>query len=312
MKRIFYTILLAALLTTSVSSCQKIIDFNGETTEPQLVMVSLPTADSTWRVRVTESRFFLSSTPIPIIENAIVSVEVNGIPSNSCSTYDSNGVYNTHVTPHCGDSLSLYVEVPGKGTISASCKVPQMPTVDNFSLAFDTTHYFDNYDSSYYTSGNVTISFTLHDPADEHNYYMVTLEQYQGEGEEGYWAHEHIYLDDNILFPSSATSDFIDLGNEENYGTHVLFDDQYINGTSHRIQHQEYIYQWRNSPLWRFNIYAVNREMYLYYKTKANASTDIDALAGIFSEPVQVFCNVQGGIGILGASAVKSYTFSVE
>ena len=316
MKHKFYLILLAAVLTTSFSSCQKIIEFNGETTEPQLVMVSLPTADSLWRVRVTESRFFLNSNTIQHIDSARISVEVNGIPANTSCRYEGDATYNTGIRPHCGDSLSMHIEVPGKGNISASCRIPQLPNVSDFETRFDTssTSYYDEYDDTTYVyyDGNINVAFTIQDPASEHNYYMVSLEDWVEY--ENAWIRRSITIDDNILFPNSATSDYFDigLGDEENYGEYVLFDDQNINGHDHRVNISIPV-RIQSVLKMKITVSALNREMYLYCKTRRAASEyGFDELGGIFSEPVQVFCNVQGGIGILGASAMKSFTFSVK
>lgn len=314
MKHIFALIATAILLSTSLSSCQKIIEFNGEVTDPQLVMVSLPSADSLWRVRVTESRFFLNSDTIKHIDNAIISVEVNGIPANAACRYEGDAVYNTGIRPHCGDSLSMHIEVPGKGSISASCRVPQMPQADDFRIGYDTTEYsyYDEYEDSTYIdiSGNINVSFTLHDPTDVHNYYMVSIEEWNDYSNA--WDSKNITVDDNLIFPNSVTSDILDigLGDEENYGSQVLFDDQNFNGHDHRINISTYL--WGVTKM-RINVYAVNREMYLYYKTrKAAINNDFESLGGIFGEPVQIFCNIQGGIGILGASAAKTYMINSE
>lgn len=314
MKHIFALIASAILLTASFSSCQKIIEFNGEITDPQLVMISLPSADSLWRVRVTESRFFLNDDTIRHIDNAIISVEVNGIPANAACLYEGDAVYNTGIRPQCGDSLTMHIEVPGKGTVSASCRIPQMPQADDFKIGYDTnsSSYYDEYSDTTYIdiSGNINVSFTLHDPADAHNYYMVSIEEWDDYNNA--WDNRNITVEDNLIFPNSVTSDILDIGfgEEENYGSQVLFDDQNFNGHDHRITVSTYLWY---LPKMRINVYAVNREMYLYYKTrKAASSYDFDDLGGIFGEPVQIFCNVQGGIGILGGSAVKTYTFSAK
>jgi hypothetical protein len=46
----------------------------------------------------------------------------------------------------------------------------------------------------------------------------------------------------------------------------------------------------------------LTRDYYLYLKSRANARTNED-FGGMFTEPIQVYTNVEGGIGILGSYA---------
>ena len=50
----------------------------------------------------------------------------------------------------------------------------------------------------------------------------------------------------------------------------------------------------------------MTRELYRYEQTADNASYDL--FEGLFSEPVQVICNIDGGIGILGGSSCKRFS----
>ena len=47
---------------------------------------------------------------------------------------------------------------------------------------------------------------------------------------------------------------------------------------------------------------ALSEELYKYNVTSSGYTSDLDNL---FSEPVQVYCNIKGGIGIFGASAIR-------
>ena len=52
----------------------------------------------------------------------------------------------------------------------------------------------------------------------------------------------------------------------------------------------------------RIEVYAISRDQYLYNKT-LNAANNYDGFMQVISEPVQVHTNIEGGIGILGASS---------
>lgn len=69
------------LLSISIfTSCEKEIDFDGETTESQLVLNSFITPDSTIAANISESQFFLNNDYLfKAVENAEVSIYCNGI-----------------------------------------------------------------------------------------------------------------------------------------------------------------------------------------------------------------------------------------
>ena len=310
-------------MTLALASCEKIIDFNGEITDPYLVLISHPQADSTWTVRVSQSRFFLSGATIPEINNAQVAVTVNGIASDGLATYEGDGMYNTGIVPHPGDSLEIRVNAPERDEITAACRIPQRPTVSDFRVEYDTTIYeytwTDYYTDSTYVerdiNGSLNLHFKIHDPAGEHNYYMLRLATNVGE-----WSYRYIDVEDNVLFDIDATNEVFDLDDDvQNAGTYVLFSDERINGKAHPTKVNLYIGSVSNNnnmqdlsdffifPC-RLEIYAISRDLYLYLKTK-KAAHNQDEFTQILSEPVQVHTNINGGIGILGASSKTVINF---
>lgn len=46
------------------------------------------------------------------------------------------------------------------------------------------------------------------------------------------------------------------------------------------------------------NLQSISKEMYLYFKTKESAE---DVFETFFTEPVQIYSNVENGTGVLGA-----------
>ena len=302
-------------MTVGFVSCEKVIEFNGDITDPYIVVISKPEADSTWMLRVTQSRFFLSSADIPSIDNAQVIVTVNG--NETTATSEGSGMYNTGIVPQPGDSLSIRVIAPNRGEVTAGCRIPQRPEVSDFTVEYDTTMYeqrwTDIYDSvrvNRYVEGNIKLHFKLHDTSNERNYYMVRLATYSGE-----WTYRWFEIDDDILFDIDATNEVFDLyEDEDNNGTAVSFSDERINGQTHPITISLYIGYLSPNTYFddpdqelefyptRIEVYAISRDQYLYNKT-LRAANNQDDFSQILSEPVQVHSNINGGIGILGASS---------
>jgi hypothetical protein len=94
------------LAATTFSSCEKVIDFDGEETEPIMVMISFPDSGSPWKVRLTESRFFLSNDTIATIKNADVTTEVNGRPTNSLVTITGKDLKSAEVINALGQRVA--------------------------------------------------------------------------------------------------------------------------------------------------------------------------------------------------------------
>ena len=139
MKNRVFLLIIAALMTVGFASCEKVIEFNGDLTDPYIVVISKPEADSTWMMRVSQSRFFLSSADIPSIDNAQVIVTVNG--NETIATSEGSGMYNTGIVPQPGDSLSIRVIAPNRGEVTAGCRIPQRPEVSDFTVEYDTNTY---------------------------------------------------------------------------------------------------------------------------------------------------------------------------
>lgn len=318
MKNKFHIIFILTALSLGFSSCEKIIDFNGEITEPYLVMVSQPQADSTWTVRVTQSRFFLNTDPIPHIDNAKVYMKVNGVDANGIGIHTSDGIYTTSIRPQPGDSLTMRITVPDKGEMTAGCRIPLRPIVSDVSLVFDTTidhYYWEDYDGNTHWEteiyGTIHAKFKLHDPAGEHNYYMIRMASDHGDG----WQYHYIYIDDDILFDINATDEVFDLGTDDgSEGDRILFSDEHIDGATHPMNISftfssvAYSYNQPDIIPFRIEVYAVSRDLYLYLKS-IRAARNQDGFTQIISEPVQIHTNINGGIGILGGSSCTTLSF---
>ena len=303
-------------MTVGFTSCEKVIEFNGDITDPYLVVISKPVADSTWMLRVSESRFFLSNADVPYLDNVQVIAAVNG--NESVAVSEGEGMYNTGIVPHPGDSLSLRVISPALGEVSAGCRIPQQPVVSDFSIEYDTTMYEyswrDGNDSLWvnrYIEGDILLHFKLHDPGDEQNYYMVRMVTYDIDSR---WFYHYIYINDEMLFDIDATNEVFDMNdNEENHGTTLSFSDQRINGKVHPVTISFPYYSYYSdvdqdfeNRHTRLEVYSISRDLYLFEKTIKAANNQND-FTQIISEPVQVHTNIRGGIGILGASSKVSF-----
>lgn len=297
------------LLAILFAGCQKELEFDGDTTQSQVVLVSQPEADSLWTLRLTWSRFFLSDKPIATIDDATVLLTVNGRSAGTAQPL-GEGMYDTRLKPAPGDSLHLQVQVPGHPDITAACRIPLPPQVSKLTITQDTdifeyTTYYDDHDTTMYdTSYYPVIQLTLDDPAEEENYYCLEVQRsmYNYATDENVWERTNIEVDDNVIFDADVMNDIFGEGEIENYGSQFLFSDERINGTRHTLR----ISYWVSSGYpCRLIVRTISKELYLYLRTLKSQRYNSDF--GFLSEPVQIIYNVQGGIGVLGGSSSVVY-----
>jgi len=301
------------------ASCEKVIQFNGPVTDPIVVVNSFVTPDSVVVAEVSLSRFFLSSdATFDMVNNATVSLLVNGIQKENLK-FTSNGLYVGTYHPAVGDSISLLVQTPGKNNVSCSAVIePQV------SMIFppDTTSVITGASSPIVvvnkttgvqdTIGNSfekTLKFVLkfNDDSNVQNYYRLvvftkTVTPY-GAFSDYTFSFDDIVsgnANNTVGPPTSLTS------NKYN-----VFSDDLFNGKQYPLtfsvqNNANVYYPGKSVPGTQKEVYinlqSISKSYYLYLQTRASIKSNT-----FFAEPVQVYNNVDGGIGILG-----SYTSNVR
>ena len=312
------------LFSFTFSSCEKVMEFPIEDQTPLVVVSSLPTADSTLLVRLSKSRFFLSDGPFPTVDDASVTVEVNGVQYPL--SFLSHGNYTNSIIVHEGDSLSLFIEVPGYGSLTSSARVPSRPVIKD-------TAYFDTLlPDAYIPMEN--FRFTLCDEPEVENYYRIYMTEtarlgnYDPDSDTWTWVRDSTYrvpfgIDDTVLSQDLYTTQTVNfmafydqdadtllpLGNF--VSSEMVFSDKHIDGTEHPILFQ------RDVPI-RFPdglqpisrqftliIESITYDNYRYRVTESAASS----IGSYFSEPLQVYTNIKNGIGIFAAASAISFHF---
>lgn len=309
-------------LSLVVSSCTEPIDFNGKETEPYAVLRCTAEPDSALKVRMTWSRFFLASeiNPYKTIDNADLRITSNGVPLALLGADSGNYQFNYVVQE--GDVLEMHAKVPGynKGELSARAVVPTKPAIQVLDVRLDTLE--DVYGEKQL---KYSVRIRLDDPKEEENYYSIRL-RYLTKDDESYpdsvevrWINCWISCSDPLLIdPSVSVVDIIDEGGADGNETDVLlFSDGKINGMSHdfTVQFTLYGYYGKTDAAGKapskLHLMATSYSPELYrYRLSAESAYYHDE--DFFSEPVQVICNVQNGIGCFGAQATKNIVFPVK
>lgn len=300
--------MLITLSLIAFASCEKVVEFNADTTESKLVMISNPQADSIVQVRLSYSRFFLDNSSFKTEDHATMTLSVNGTVQYS-PTNVHTGIYSFNYRPQPGDTLTLRATVAGREPIVAGTRVPNRPIVTVADSAeWETT---DNYGTS------LKIKFHLNDPAAQHNYYRLRIYHIDT------IVYQQIYYPDTTTHTDTAflaeyssfnCSDALIVGQTDIVSTidgetgttssDLLFTDANINGTNHEISinvsYGTYFYNTSTAKQHYFVVVeSLSRDRYLYLQTCQSSKDDMS----YFSEPTQIHCNVVGGIGSFAASS---------
>ncbi len=321
MKRITpFLLTLSALL---LAACEeKVIDIDPGDIEKKVVAIAQVEADSTISLRLTYSRFFLDTRPFAEIADATVALTVNGTASAASVNHDG-GNYTIAYTPQPGDRLALRVDVPGRGTVTSETTVPETPVAGNVRVTYGTDTYGDS---------TLTIYFRLSDDGSQANYYGIRVRK----EDTLFHAYNYNPYNDSISIDTTFRSyytqfsckdvmitDNTDLALVLNDGTvtssWLPFTDDKFNGKDHEVAISYNIYRDYDSyDTWYENyegqyvdhyrysrprvfveVISYTRDRYLYEVTTNSYSDDF--LSTMFTEPVLIHTNVNGGIGIFAA-----------
>lgn len=323
------------MLAVLMCSCEKVVDFDPGDVSPYVVVVSKPVSDSLVSVYVGYSRFFLDNRGFNGADNATVTITSGS--NTAVGTYDPdcfiqsdyyddwNGYYGdtTHyggygfmLRPNPGDTMRVSATVPGYDKIvTAQTVVPPQPQVEIVDLVIDTLdevtggYYYCYYSSTYYR-----LRFRINCNSNREYFSVRVL------------LGEEIYLSDTVsvwdstqmssyyftvsdpIVNNASLEDAFDGDDGSFSGREMTFSSERFSGGAHEFTMEFDATTYGNRDILgrpvKIEVCALSEELYRYNVTSSGYTSDLDDL---FSEPVQVYCNIKGGIGIFGASTKKIF-----
>ena len=337
MKRVSLFILLFTIV--SLTSCTKEIKFNGDESEPKLVVYSVARAGEPLQVEVSHSAFFLKSGPLKSYlellkpEEGSVKLFVNGstIPyvltrrEPQMVDWDGDGepdstdlpeaplYYESTYVPAEGDRLRLVVSFPGFDEATAETQLPSCAvlTVNSATPRAVNETYIGSY--HYYD-----LTLTVNRGADPSCYYGIRPYLhfiYSSDGDDYEGTYSWDLESDDYLFQGngSMTDQLSQLLSEDNVS--MLFADTKIPAESYtfRGSFMGYDIDAMRAEGVTANYFLVfttmNRDLY-YYRTSL-ATANSSSSFSIFSEATSIYSNVTGGYGCFCAASSKKITLSL-
>ncbi|MCA1752133.1 MAG: DUF4249 domain-containing protein [Cryomorphaceae bacterium] len=306
---LFFRILIASALLLSTGACTKFIDFEGEDSTPRLVVNGAFQPDSVFEIELSNSLGFIDISQIqPRTDGSVAVYDGNGSFVDSL-THIGDGRYRSNVTAAVGNTYTVRASSGAFGEVSATDYIPDIMPIDSWDTASAASSdpFFDN--------SGLDIFFTLSDPAGSENFYMVEVFESAGyyidyvmDPSTGEFVQDTIYLDfgpqklylsttDQVLL--SEADGFADGG--ELYGETFFFSDRLFNGNIRRFQLRLDYY----SGIANLEIRLTSASQ-SYWRYRRTIDRYDYSSGDPFSEPVQVFTNIEGGLGIWAGFSASS------
>jgi len=313
--------LLILIASVICFSCETAIEFNGDTSADLMVLNSFLSPDSVISVHLSKSNFFLDDNEtFTLINDAQVKLFVNDVLKETL-TSKGQGIYEATYLPKTGERIKITASHSKYGQIEAQTQIEnhiRISSCDTSSVATETTplvyYYYDykqqktiidtvgtNYQN------NLNFKINIADSAGYKNYYRakVYLAKYMKNGD---YVVTTLYFDSNDLVFGTAKDEVVD----ENSNRYNVFNDDIFDGKNYglslSIPYNTYAYDkdyeipdYEKPDYYKqeiiVDIESISKSLYLYLKTREAADNYIE----FFSEPVQIYTNVENGIGILGS-----------
>jgi hypothetical protein len=290
-----------------LSSCELVKIVDVDTGPSRLVVNSLFTSDSSWTVSIAQTVHILDQeyfqTP------AQVEIHLQSRPGDVIGfeeVFFQNGStryreFQALQTPVAGQTYTIQVSAPGFATVQSTASVPSL--VEMTSVSLDSANLIPiNYDNG----GSIPIEFTFQDPPGRGDYYIpqfnILVERMEPNRSTGqfekvkYW--RAFSMTEGVKMSSLSIEEEVRVISDE------LFDGQ---RRTVRLHINKTFYS-SNEPKtypWRFFLTHVGED---YFKYIMSSGLQRETSNNPLAQPVQVFTNIEGGLGIFAGASTSTWS----
>ena len=300
MQRLIYFILLISVLV----SCEKEVHIPIEYTQPKLVVNGLFNTDSLWDIEVSASKYIYDAAAIPLINDAQVII-TNSAGNSILLTNQGNGIYASLTErPEPGEVYSIEVSHSDYDNVSSSNQLPgeiNIAHIDWEQQAIVAGEFYRRIDISFQDSP-------------DKDFYMVRVKGTFWEIEKDPFTgiedstllieypieffSQNAALDNSSSKITPTSISFTDeIFNGSLFTFDILIDDFYFSGEKIKIQS---IY---------ISMSKISQEYY-WYETSYQAY--LSAQYNLFAQPVQVYTNIENGLGIFAGYSTTIDSLIIE
>ena len=313
MKRVIILSLAAIILMTACDKMKKEISLNISDSEKHIVINGILNTDSLIKVRISQSQNILDDSDIKYLTSADIKLyEDNNFIEYLYHT--DTGVYISTIRPEIGKKYKLTVDYDNMKTAIATTtlKAPNKIIKVDTSMQIGYSGYYNEETDEYIEDEsiqNYDISFKvkIQDDTETENYYFIALAVMQPEYTYdappvfiGYKEYTEVFNTNDVVLKNYNQEYTLD-------GIRgMVFSDEKFNGTHYSLNFNSTIYDsgLEKKPIIKVKLLTVPKDVYQFILTRnKNQETDGDP----FSQPVQIFTNIENGLGIF-----SYYTMDVD
>lgn len=323
-------------------ACETTVEVDIPRYPAQLTVNSLFYPDSVWRIELTENRYILDTARFAAVPDADVRILQNGqvvaeLDYQGDSDFFRNGIYtSTNDRPQVGAAYTLAVSHPALGDLTANSYVP-VPQTPILSAVLDTLDVRQGSSSQESDEVSYALTIRLDDPPEENFYSLSVIFYYDvflgvDADQDGNFLELGIEEEEgrgDIQSDNPVVDNVFD-----SYRSELLFKDISFNGQEYELKTylrfrkgsiltsffneafvlEENAYDSQGNLIRRpgdtaglLTLYAVLRtttEEYYNYNFTSDLQASVEN--NPFAQPVQVFDNIENGLGIFaGFSQVE-------
>lgn len=273
-------------------SCEKEIELDPEEKEPRIVVNSIFQQGDTICLQISESASILYTGELPRITNA--SAKLFDSNNNLLGTFehDSAGIYKLPgFIPQAGNFYHLKVTDNVHNDVDATAYLPSIVNINEIDTLSK--------------GNNMNFQIRFDDNPNEINYYAITILQmaYYFNGM-GYSASSTDGMCTNQMEVRNGESDIE--GNK--CGIIFLFDDKTFNGQEFTFSADQYIFEDADCTTFVLSLRNISED-YFNYKLTNDLYNEIQP--DPFSQPVQVYSNIENGFGIFAGYSISKQTIVI-
>ena len=308
----YYRLLIMMILLAGLTACEKEILYTDIAPEPLLVVNGVQHVGEPARLCVEKTSFYADVETDFRVKDVHADLYVNGVFKETLQVRDSI-IMETYYIPsengfgeeverpifafnYCegtyilqeGDELRFEVSSSEfEKTAVAETTMPSTPNV----VSFDTVRIANNNDG--YGGQTIYFSLGIDDPAGK-DYYNL----FPKYGLEGFTTSDPVFAD---FMNIEHVEDLFGGGNYYANGPYNMFNDAYFDGEQYTVSLEMSVYM--DSPSF-FEPYVLevtkaDYNLYQFKKSYATQQFNDNGLMGLFTEPTQVYSNVQNGVGVV-------------
>ena len=296
MRKIAY--LLAFTFIILVAACQKELKIDIPDSEARLVLNGMLVQDSVISINVSKSQSVLNeSDTLDYIENADVEVFENGSSLGKLQ-HSSLGWYKLlNSSVKAGTEYRFVVSISGRNIVESTTEVPFSESTITTSTTLSNNQWGDK---------EYLLNIKINDKANSVNYYSFETRlrfwsSYTDSdtGElltDDFLAESYFYSEDPAIISSRNISE-------------IAISDNFFDGRSYNFTGQFRVHYYGPDSMRIYTDFKeISKSYYLYL---SSLSLYYDAQENPLAEPVQIYTNVKGGLGLVASSTLKIDSITV-